>query len=141
MKKLMLAALLLGSMPSFAHKIDHAKVPAAVKRTFHNDFPEVKEGNWEKEKGSYEITFMQNGQKVSVTYDKNGAWMETERRISIKALPPAANTYIDQNCDGNLVHAAFVIKKANGETSYEARVKRQDYIFDADGKFVKIEKD
>ena len=127
--------------PSFAHKTDHEKVPAAVKKTFHDNFPEIKDGNWEKEHGNYEITFKQDGQKVSATYDKNGTWLETEKTISTKALPAAANTYIEKNCKGNLVHAASVIKKANGETNYEARIKRKDYIFDAEGKFLKIEKD
>jgi Putative beta-lactamase-inhibitor-like, PepSY-like len=141
MKKLLLVALMFAVTPSFAHKTDPAKVPIAVKQTFHDNFPEIKDGNWEKEHGNYEVTFMQGGAKVSATYDKNGTWLETERKISTKALPPAANVYIEKTCKGHLVHAAFVIKNAKGETTYEARVKGKDYIFDADGKFIKIEKD
>lgn len=139
MKKMIAIILLLAVVPAFAKKIDTRNVPAAVREAFHKTFSEVKGAQWEIEKGNYEAGFTQNGQKISVTFDKAGTWLETEKEISVKALPAAANVYIEKNCKGKSVKEAAIIKKAGGETVYEAHVQRLDYLFDENGKFLKTE--
>lgn len=141
MKKMIVIGLMLASMPVFAQKLDASKVPAPVKTTFSKNFPGTQDVKWEQEKGNYEATFKKDGQKLSATFDKNGGWLETEKAISVTALPTAASAYLEKNCKGKVAKAASVITLVNGDTNYEAEINGKDYIFDGKGNFIKSEKD
>ncbi len=141
MKKMIIAGLVLLSVSASAQQMNAAKVPASVKASFSKSFASVKDAKWEKENGNYEANFLQNGKKMSATFDPNGICMETENAIEISALPAAATAYLANNYKGEKIKDAAMLKMANGETHYEAEVKGMDVIFDANGKFIKTQKD
>ena len=141
MKKILISALMLFSITSFAKKISSSDVPLIVKKAFHKYFQAASKPSWELEKGNYEANFVQSGMKMSATFDSNGGWLETETEIGTNTLPSDANIYIEKNCKGKNIKKVSRIKMANGEEMYEAEVKGMDYIFDANGKFIKTEKD
>ena len=141
MKKMIIVALVFAATAVSAQKIDASKVPSAVKNTFSKNFPGITDIKWEMEKGDYEANFKQNGQKMSAVLDPMGALLETETGIATSDLPAAATAYIAKNYKGGKIKDAARLKMANGDINYEAEVKGMDVIFDANGKFLKTQKD
>lgn len=141
MKKIALFALMVLSIAATAQNINASKVPPAVKDAFGKNFAGIKDVKWEKEKGNYEASFVQNKQQLSALFDANGKWLETETKIEADALPSSIKEYITSNYKGEKIKEAAMIKMANGENNYEAEVKGMDLIFDANGKFIKKMKD
>ena len=142
MKKLlmmgtMVSAIALGAI---GQKIDAAKVPAAVKSSFEKNYA----GNtatWEKEKGNYEASFKQDGKSMSVILTPKGTLVESEVSIKADELPASVLSYMKTHYKGVTVKEGAKITKANGTINYEAEVKGKDVVFDANGKFLKEEKD
>lgn len=141
MKRILIVCLILAGMPAFAQRTNHSKAPEAVRIAFSKRFAGVDDPRWEKEKGKYEATFRQDGQKTSATWDDKGNWLETEREISVKSLPADALLYIEQHYSGRNARAASIITLASGESNYEAHINYKDLIFDGKGKFLREEKD
>lgn len=140
--KKILAILLVTSVCASAQEKLKSVVPsAAAKAGFQQQFPGATKVKWEKEKGDYEVNFMDKGTEMSALIDAKGALKETESSIAAAELPAAVRTYIQANYKGQSVKEAAKIKSADGTITYEAEVNKSDLIFDAAGKFVKIAKD
>jgi hypothetical protein len=142
MKKLF-AILFAGAgltLTACAQKLDAAKVPAAVKQTFIKQYPGAT-AKWEKEDGKYEANFTQKGNTMSALFEPGGTMTESEMEIKTSALPAAATTFIKDHYKGVNVKGAAKITKASGEVNYEAEIKGKDVMFDANGKFIKEQKD
>ncbi|SDE15801.1 PepSY-like domain-containing protein [Niabella drilacis] len=138
--KILLAGLFAGiSLAGFAQSKSSLPVPAAVKAAFEHQYPGTK-AKWEKEDGNYEAAFTSKGVKTSAVYDKSGKLIETETAISGDAFPKAAKDYIAQKKLGPVTETAKIIK-ADGTVSYEAEIKKTDYLFDAKGAFLRAQKD
>jgi len=95
MKKLILAALLLVSASSFAHKntltisfavmkgdgvhIPASEVPFAVRSTFRSLYPSATNVRWEREREDgrtvYQATFLLNGVKKRALFAANGTFL------------------------------------------------------------------
>ena len=141
-KSLTITALIISlGLGVNAQKLDASKVPAAVKESFAKKYPKVATVKWELEKGNYEAGFKQDGQSMSVVFTPNGTMTESEVDIKTSELPAAALSYVKTNYKGKSVKEAAKITKANGEINYEAEVDGKDVIFDANGKFLKVEAD
>lgn len=115
------------------------KVPAATKDAFMKAHPNVS-GKWEKEEGSYEVTFKEGGKDMSCVIDKSGTIQETETVIPVSELPAAITASIAQQYKGVKVKEAATISKADGTTLYEAQINGKDIFFDAAGKLIKKKK-
>lgn len=115
--------------------------PAAAKAAFTKAYTGASKVKWSKEKSGYEVNFIQGGKEMSAVYDAKGTLMETEVDMKVSELPVAATDYIKQHYKGAAIKEAAKITKANGEVNYEAEVNKKDIIFDANGKFLKEEKD
>jgi len=144
--------LCLGISAGYAQKIKESEVPAAVKNAYAAKFPDaVGKGDWEKEDGNYEVEMekrrvsMDNGKTVkeiieqSVVFSPDGAILQTEVEIKVGELPAAVKEYVNKNFPGKKIKEAAKITEANGTVTYEAEIAKADYIFDADGKFLKKE--
>jgi len=135
--KILLAGLFAGiSLMGFSQS---KNVPAAVKTAFEHQYPGTK-AKWEQEDGNYEAAFTSKGVKTSVVYDKDGKLIETETAISGGAFPKAAKDYITRKKLGAVSETAK-ITKADGTVSYEAEIKKTDYLFDEKGTFLGTQKD
>lgn len=115
-------------------------VPQSVKEAFAAKFSGAT-ATWEKEGTGYEATFYSNGHEMSAVFEANGNLTESEMEIEPSELPKAVVEFIKANYKKSAVKEAAKITKASGEINYEARVNGKDLIFDADGKFLKTEKD
>ena len=142
MKKLTLAILVLFiSSVAFSQKVKHENVPASVKATFQNKYPNVKNVKWDKENTNYEANFTVNKVDNSVLINEKGELLETETDIAITELPTTIIKYIETNYKGKKIKEAAKIMNAQGMLIYEAEVEGKDLQFDSVGKYLKTVKD
>ena len=141
MKKMMfiLVMRLGATFAAYAQKTP----PAAVVAAFNQQFPGMKDVDWDREKnGEWEAEFEQGDTEMSANFSADGKWLETETEIAAGELPQAVRDYVKSNFGNKKIKEAAKIRKADGTTVYEAEVKGQgDLIFDAEGKFLKADKD
>lgn len=120
-----------------AQKEKKEPVPEAVKTAFEQQYPAIKDVDWEKEGSNYEAEFETGDVETSVVYTANGVLVETETALAAAALPQAVTDYVSANFKGEKIKEAAKIVAADGTISYEAEVKGKDLIFDANGNYVK----
>ncbi|MBS1780801.1 MAG: PepSY-like domain-containing protein [Bacteroidetes bacterium] len=141
MKKMILAALILGVTTAKAQKIGTEKVPGIVSRAFNHKYPAAKEPSWEIEKGSFEVNFKDNSKEKSVLIEPTGKIIEEETAIPSNELPQSIKNYIAKNYKGANIKEAAQIILQSGEMNYEAEVKGKDLIFSKEGVFLRAVKD
>lgn len=138
MKKIMImASVAFISMNTYAQKVNTSAIPTAVTQSFSKLYPEVKDVDWEKENGNYEAEFEKGKTETSVLFDASGKVLETEVEINPADLPQPAKDYCTQYFSGAGISEASKISAADGSITYEAEVRDQDLIFDAEGHFIK----
>ena len=115
-------------------------MPAAVKTSFTKQYPGTI-AEWEKEDGKYEAGFKQGGNNMSALFEANGTMTESEMDIKVSDLPASVLTYVKEHYKGKTIKEGAKITKADGTVNYEAEVDGKDVIFDAEGKFIKDEKE
>lgn len=115
--------------------------PAEAKLAFEKKFPGATKVKWGKEKNDYEVNFLDKQVEMAAVYDSKGVCRETEVSIPSNQLPITVKAYILKKYTGARIKEAAKITTANGILTYEAEVNKQDLIFDATGKFLKIAKD
>ncbi len=138
---IILLALSLSVGSAYSQKLKEADVPAAVKESFKKNYPTGKAEKWEKEGDVYEAEYEMGKDEGSVTFDASGNVQETEKEIKVSELPKGVSDYVNKNMPGKKIKEASKITTAAGVVQYEAEVGEVDYIFDADGKFLKKEED
>ena len=134
MKKTLLVPGVCLGIAVFAQKPD---APAAAKAAFAKAFPGMSKAVWEKEDGNYEVSFENDGKKMSLLYDAKGVLKESEVSIQVSGLPAAAITYMNQHYKGINIKGAAKITKPDGSIQYKAELKGKDILFDSPGKFIK----
>ncbi len=137
MKKILLSAVLLAAIAAAAFA-GGEDAPAAVKTKFASLYPNVKKVKWSKEDGNYEAEFTLNNAETTATFDGSGSLLETETEIAVSALPKAAADYVAKTYAGEKIKEASKIVDSKNAVTFEAEVKAGDLIFDANGKFVKL---
>ena len=145
MKKVILAAVLLGIFTVSAFALRGEDAPAAVKAKFASLYPKVSKVKWEKEDANWEAGFESNDVEMSCLFDGTGNLLETESEVAVSSLPKAVIDYCAKNYAGKKIIEGAKIVDAKNVTTYEAEIKGVgDLIFDSQGGFVKnagIEKD
>ena len=141
MKKYLLLLLFTGIIYSLSAQEKSTGAPASAKQAFAKAFPGASKVKWEKEGKEYEVNFVQAGKEMSAVYDEKGTLTETEEEIKPSALSASIVTYVKEHYKGAAIKEAAKITKPNGDVMYEAVVNKTDLIFDANGKFIKEEKD
>lgn len=143
MKKFILPLLLslVFTQVSAQKKGNGNKVPAAVKAAFKSQFPSETVIKWEKKKGMFEADYISGGNDRSVTFDAAGNVKFTEMEIPVSELPLAARDLIVHRYKKKKIKSASRITDASGIVTYEVDIAGKDLIFDAQGKYLRIEKD
>jgi putative PepSY-like beta-lactamase-inhibitor len=136
---IILAGLLAFSFTANAQKVKESEVPAAVKTQLAAMFPGVKADKWEMENGKYEAEFKQNKIETSVLFEANGTYVQTETEIAVSELPDGVKDYVSKNLSGRKIKEAAKIASAEGSLTYEAEIGGADYMFDANGNFLRKE--
>lgn len=122
-----------------AQDLKEGDVPSAVKTKFSSLYPGVKKVKWEKENGNYEAEIYLNKVETSILFDINGNQLQTETEISVSELPQGVKEYASKNLKNSKIKEAAKIVDASGVVTYEAEIKNRDYIFDANGNFIKMD--
>lgn len=136
MRALFILSLILTSNIAVAQKT--SDIPLKARQSLAHEYTDPKHIKWEVEKDGYEVSFIYHGIHMSLSYDKDCNLVERETRIAVDNLPDAARKYAEGK--GSIKEAARIVK-TDGTVNYEAQVSGVDYIFDADGKFLKQAKD
>lgn len=139
-KLLLLAAAAAFTFQANAQKISSASVPEASKKAFAKDHPAVKDISWEKENGNYEGNWKAGGFDHSAMYTSNGKFAGSETDISPTSLPLSIRDYMFKHYHTR-VKEASLDEDANRVKTYEADARGKAYIFDMQGKFLKVGED
>ncbi len=86
--------LLAGSAILLGQDLPASKVPPVVQRAFHEKFPSVKQVAWKLKAPTYDAEFLVNKLEVTVKFDADGKWVETESGIPRSHVPAAVNQTI-----------------------------------------------
>lgn len=136
-----IVSLGLGLSLANAQTVKETDVPTPVKDAFKKQFPTAKVEKWEKEGSNYEAEFHANKVETCAVYDSNGKFIESEIEIKESELPKGIADYIAKNLSGKKVKESCKITDATGAVSYEVEIENIDYIFDANGTFIKKEEE
>jgi len=141
MKKAIFVTAIFGVAAVFAHaqKIDTAKVPATVKSAFEKKYPATV-AKWELEDEKYEAVFKEGKTEAAATFKADGTFEEAETEITVAGLPASVVAYMKKNYNKPIKEASKIVL-ANGAVNYEAVIGKTACVFDANGNFIKQEKD
>ena len=117
------------------------EVPVIVKTKFASLYPNITKAKWEQEGVNYEAEFDLNKVETSVLFDASGNVLETETEIKVTELPKSATDYCAKTWAGKKIKEASKIIDSKGVLTYEAEIEGMDQIFDANGTFLKSQKD
>jgi hypothetical protein len=142
MKKIVIITLFVLSLSidADAQKISRLNIPPAVQGSFAKQYAGIV-AKWEKEEGKYEANFIKDGNNCSAMYEPDGTFTGSEIDIKISDLPKNILTFVKEHYPGKKIKEAAKITKADGTVNYEAAVGDKDVIFDAEGKFLKEQKE
>jgi hypothetical protein len=112
-------------------------VPATMKVSFSKAFKNVSNVTWQKEGKNFEVSFTQNGNKMSADINANGKVEETETELKTSSLSPKIIRYMKDHYSKKELIGAAKITNSEGVLSYEAAIKGKDVFFDANGNFLK----
>lgn len=118
---------------------ENKKAPQSMQVSMEKLFPGISKVEWDNEEdNTWEAEFKNNGIKTSVKFNADGTLQEIEEEIALADFPQAAQNYLKQNYPGEKVED--ITKMTDGENivTYEAEVKDLDFIFDAQGSFIKM---
>ncbi len=136
-----LATFSVGANFANAERVAESNVPAAVTIALERLYP-GENVTWESEGANYEGEFKVKGAETSVLLNANGNVLEVEEDIDVNALPKAIADYVSKNLPEQKIKEASKTTDTKGTVTYEVQIKKTDYLFDANGNFLrKTEKD
>lgn len=138
--KIILITVILMSFSAFAKDIN---VPQAVKDAFAKLYPKVTETKWEMEaRNQYEAEFKENGQEVTVIFNKNGVLLATETTIKLSELPKNIEKTVNKKFSGYKMLEASKIVDNKGKITYEVDIaqgnNKKELLFKANGSLIKV---
>lgn len=113
------------------------KPPEAVSSSFSTSYPHVEKVIWESEGSLFEATFLENTVENSVTFSADGTIVNIEKDIAVTRLPAAIPAYVENQLSGKTITASTMTSYPDGTFAYEVEVEGKDYVFDAEGKFLR----
>ncbi len=139
MKKIILMIVSLAIVSSCSYA---GTPPTAVSKSFSSKFPKATKVSWGKENATeWEAEFTLDGSKISANFKADGAWVETEREISVSKLPKAVADAIQKQYPNWKITEADVTETAKNGTIYEADIRsgtqKKALAFKEDGSTVK----
>lgn len=136
-KSIILLFLFIPLINVFSQDIKESDVPSVVKSMFSTMYPNITNTEWEMENGKYEAEFKENGTETSVLFEQNGTYIQKEVEIPVSSLPSDIIDYAKKTLKVDKINEASLITSSDGTITYEAEIGKEDYIFDAGGKFLR----
>lgn len=139
MKTVLVLIILLTSFTAYSQKLNESDIPEAVKKTFSENYPDVKNAKWEFEHGNYEAEFKVNNVEKTAVINKMGHLSAVETEINISSLPEAVQSAVSKDYPSASIKEASKIETEGG-IEYEVEIRdgnnSPDLIYSADGKFL-----
>lgn len=98
-------------------------VPDPVKSAFTKKFSDATEVKFERERKNFEISFKNNGDRMTANFNSKGDWLETETVIDSTDLSKEVITSIATNFPGYKIAHASQIEKPDTALIYEVVLK------------------
>jgi len=136
-KLLVICLLLVGFYSAQAQSIKPSEVPTAVTSVFKKNYPYATDAKWENADGMYEVSFKNANKDISVLYSYKGELAMTETPCEVSALPANIMAYLTKNVVGAKITEASKLVDAQGIVSYEVEANNTDYLFTANGQFLR----
>lgn len=116
--------------------------PASVQTAFKVKFPAVQKAKWELEhEGEWEAEFKSGGHEMSVNFNADGTWLETETEIKVSSLPQVIKDALAAQFAGYKTEEANLVETPGQPTAYEVELEKDEAtieaLFAADGKLLK----
>lgn len=101
-------------------------VPNKVKTTFSKKFPTAKSVEWGKEsEDEYEAEFEMGSVSYSANFNVDGAWMETEKDITMNDLPDAVLVTLARDFWGSDIVEIALVTNSEGNL-YEVAIRKEN---------------
>lgn len=143
MKKLFLLVSAIGLISLGACGQANKDVPAAVKSSFVQKFPDASKVKWDMEnENEWEAEFKMDGKEYSANFEVSGVWKETEYEIKKSEIPVLVKTMLDKEFAGYKIEEAEVSETANGkvfEFKLENDETEMEVAIDPNGNVIKKE--
>ena len=140
MKQFVLIVLILSASLGYGQNIRQKRVPAEALTQFGSLYPDIKDVSWNKQGKIFIAEFSDKQNQVSVVFDENGKLQQVVNYIEIKDLPKEAQDYLTKYCKQKSIGEISKVKDAKATITFIVEVKSQALVFDANGKFLKVEK-
>ncbi|MFC2079914.1 PepSY-like domain-containing protein [Bacteroidota bacterium] len=141
MKHIFLIALLITGTVVNAQR---NTLPERVKTTFEEKYPDAEKVKIRTIKDHYNIRFILNEKPSLTVYEKEGAWVKTETRLTKGELPAMVINAIDKKYSKGTYNKAVYCEQSEGGDFYQVEVDTPGAIFyleiDHSGKMLKTEK-
>jgi len=130
MKKIALILFSFFALTTYAQKISADNVPDVVKNAFKQKFPTAQKVKWELDYENYEAEFKMDKKEMSVKFDKDGNWIETETPIKPSAINAEVKEFLTKNFAGFVVKEAEKVETAAKGIVYELEVKKGEIEYE-----------
>jgi hypothetical protein len=126
----------------FSQVVKESSVPAAVKTTFAQLYPNSKAEKWEWKNALYEVRFKKDNSTQYMTLESSGEWVNTKTELKASELPEAVSASLSKNYPAQNSREMFkVINAAGGSVTYQVNLTGLSLYFRPDGSLLKTEKE
>ncbi len=102
------------------------EVPSKVTKAFQSKFGKAGNVTWDMEDGTeWEAEFTMDKKTMSACFDTSGKWLETERKISVSALPDAVRESLKAHYGDYEIEAVEQIETPDS-AGYEIRIEKNE---------------
>ncbi|WP_297323895.1 PepSY domain-containing protein [Nitrosomonas sp.] len=131
-------------------EVSKHQVPKVILEAFEKAYPNAQEVEFEKGmiegKAVYEVEYKENGREYEILYDSDGAILQKEEAIDVKALPEPIIQAISKAYPKATIEDAEKVMNPDGTvTGYEVEIKtagkKLELELDTYGKILKTEQD
>ncbi len=138
---LLTAIVLAGSVMLLGQDLPVSKVPAAVQQAVHAKVPNVKQVAWKLKAPTYDAEFLVNRLEVTVKFDADGKWVETESAIPRSKVPATVNQAIAKQFSGyKVIETQDMQRVDDSRLQYEIHLENAKEVlkvmFYADGTII-----
>ena len=107
----------------------HQRPPAAVQKSFQNDYPQSKSGQWSHSNGSWNVSFTDkdhNNGEVTAHFNDNGDHTDTHVPYDRNDVPAPVTDKVKNNYSGYSKADFTRIDQAGGNSVYQVNLKNKN---------------
>ena len=136
-KVLVICILMVGYISGHGQAIKTSEVPSVVTSALKSNYPYATNIKWEMEDGMYEASFMNSKAEMAAVFSDKGILALTETKIEVSSLPAGVQEYVAKNLMNAKISEASKMVDSQGIVSYEVEIDNTDYLFTANGQFLR----